>query len=185
LAAVGSGAALEGVLFLLTSLVLWGDIANNLLSEARDKAGLNATQAQICLLLSGFQDGVRAAPKALTPAEISRALCSPGTRIHNQLAILVARKWLKRGADGTRVDGRDRPYVLTHLGLQRASIYWKQMLEAEFAFERVITKKDVEALERLDARLTEAIEVGALNGKVELEVACAGQLVSLPRRWHQ
>jgi DNA-binding MarR family transcriptional regulator len=173
-------------LFLLTSLVLWGDIASNLLDEARDKAGLNETQAQICLLLAGYQDRVRVAPKALTPAEISKALCSPGARIHNQLSILVAQALVARTrARSPSRDARHRPYTLTASGLAQATIYRDHLAKADRIFARLITKKDIEALDRLDARLVEAIRVGAFNGKADLEEACAKELVSLPRRWNQ
>lgn len=173
-------------MFLLTNLVLWGDIATNLLGEARDKAGLNATQAQICLLLSGFQDGAGGAPKALTPAELSRALCSPGARIHNQLSILVERGLLQRvKVRASSADARERHYSLTGFGLKQTAIYRDHLAKADRVFARVVTTKDVEALHRLDARLGEAIEVGAFNAKADLEDACAKGAVSLPQRWNQ
>lgn len=169
-------------MFLLTNLLLWGDIASNLLSEARNESGLNATQAQICLLLSGLQDGVPSTSSVLTPAEISRALCSPGARVHNQLSILVGERLIRRLKSSDVFDGRERPYQLTPIGLKRAAVYFEHLVAAERAFTRLVTKKDLEALDRLDRRLVKAIQVGAFNSKTKLERTTRD--IGAPKRWN-
>lgn len=171
-------------MYLLTNLLLWGDIATNLLGEARAKSGLNETQAQICLLLSGFRGRSQDRPIAMTPAEISRALCSPGARIHNQISVLMAKQLLAHAdARNAASEKRSRPYTLTALGLRRASIYEDYLIKAEATFVRLITKKDVEALDRLSARLTQPVSVGAFDSIGVLKKACAARTVLIAKRW--
>src|ERR1035437_788475 len=108
---LGSG----GVMSILISMVQAGDIATNLLDKARRAAGLNQTQAQICLHLSGLLPAGHLAPRALSPLEMSKALKSPGARVHNQLRLLLVDKRVSHAPaidlNGTRVDQRQRKYM--------------------------------------------------------------------------
>lgn len=110
----------------------------------------------------------------------------PKMQIHKQLAALVAKKWLIRGeANHPDRDARQRSYALTKSGLKQTSIHRAHLIDADRMFTRLLTTKEVEALDRLNTRLVGAINTGALNGKADLATACAKGTLSLPRRWHQ
>lgn len=171
-------------MYLLANLMLWGDVATNLLSEARAEAGLNPTQAQICLVLSGAQDGIRGSSQALTPSEVSRALCSPGSRVHNQLRLLMEMKLVRRTESGSAADGRSRRYELTPAGLKQVSLYVVRLKAANKVFSTLVSAKEQEALDRLEERLSHVIEIGALDSKSTLESAVVDGAVDAPRRRH-
>lgn len=176
----------ESGLLLLMKVLLYADLANMLLAEARAATGLSQTDLQICYFLSGHPGG-KAAP--LTPAEIARSMGAPRPRVVNQLTSLAEKKLIVKATDkvlraaaaaGDSVDGRAQYYALTKSGHDKVDI----LLETAAAAEKLLfglTPKKVH--EHLD-RLSTASRSGLLESMSNLEAALGRREIGLGRRDH-
>ncbi len=159
----------------LIYMIQGGDIAANLLDEARRATGLNQTQAQICLHLAGLFPSGRLARRALSPVELSRAMKSPGARVHNQLSLLLDSKLVRRvsvpRSHRATVDQRQRKYMLTIKGERATETFWTHMSESEKRLISLLGPEEMEPLFEGLRRLSCEIEASALVDAEALRTA--------------
>jgi len=170
---------------LLPRLAAIGELATRFISEAADRAGLNATQWLVAFHLEkNAPEGKRA---AMSPKRLAALMMCPQTRVITQIAVMK-RKGLIELVDidsaeprPSRRDGR-KFYALTNAGLSLLQKSTQDCGADDALFASLISSKLAIELKALHERLEVASMEDWLDSIPALKGALRQRLVKSTRR---
>jgi len=170
---------------LLPRLAAIGELASRFISEAADKAGLNATQWLIGFHLE------KHAPKGkrtmASPKRLAALMMCPQTRVITQLATMQREGWIELVVFGPETphpplsEGR-KFYALTAAGTKLIEESLRDLAPGDEALASLLSSKLAAEIKRLHIRLEQASVEELLDSSEQLVVALRQQSVMKARR---
>lgn len=154
---------------LLFQMLLHGNFAEQLLSDAAKQAGLDLWAAQVCWLLGVRRKQHPMAPW-MTPSDLRSSLSCPKSTCSTQLKSLCAAGLVAKFHEPS-TDGRSIRYCITETGLRKARIFQELATEADGLFFPLLSERGEDGIDELARLIGRLNALGASSSVFSLEKA--------------